>query len=55
MLELFSESNLTRQPIRLFVLKVNPARRLYERLGFQVLEETETHYVMRRNPNAKVE
>ncbi|KPJ52054.1 hypothetical protein AMJ39_08800 [candidate division TA06 bacterium DG_24] len=32
--------------IRLHVLKVNPARRLYERLGFRVVRETKTHYVM---------
>lgn len=29
------------------VLKVNPARRLYERLGFVVEDETATHYTMR--------
>jgi GNAT superfamily N-acetyltransferase len=28
------------------VLKVNPAKRLYERLGFAVVEETATHYLM---------
>ena len=28
--------------VRLQVLKVNPARRLYERLGFEVTGETET-------------
>jgi GNAT superfamily N-acetyltransferase len=33
-------------PTRLQVLKVNPARRLYERLGFHLVEETQTHYVM---------
>jgi ribosomal protein S18 acetylase RimI-like enzyme len=33
-------------PVRLQVLKVNPARRLYDRLGFRVIEETDTHYVM---------
>ncbi len=34
-------------PVALQVLKVNPARRLYERLGFVVTEETPTHYRMR--------
>jgi ribosomal protein S18 acetylase RimI-like enzyme len=34
-------------PIELQVLKINPARRLYQRLGFQVTGETETHYLMR--------
>ncbi len=33
-------------PTRLQVLKKNPARRLYERLGFQVVEETETHRIL---------
>jgi len=36
-------------PVELQVLKINPARRLYERLGFQVTGETETHYLMRRS------
>jgi ribosomal protein S18 acetylase RimI-like enzyme len=30
----------------LSVLKVNPARRLYERLGFRVIEETTHHLKM---------
>lgn len=34
------------QRVTLRVLKVNPARRLYERLGFKVVEETDTHYLM---------
>jgi len=33
-------------PVVLMVLKVNPARRLYERLGFTVDAETPTHYRM---------
>jgi ribosomal protein S18 acetylase RimI-like enzyme len=33
-------------PARLQVLKVNPARRLYERLGFAITGETPTHYLM---------
>ncbi len=33
-------------PTRLQVLLVNPARRLYERLGFAVVGETPTHYLM---------
>lgn len=35
-----------KKPIRLRVLKVNPAKKLYERLGFSVIEETPTHYIM---------
>ncbi len=37
-------------PVRLRVLKVNPARRLYERLGFTVTDETPTHFQMRWQP-----
>ncbi len=39
-------------PIRLQVLKVNPARQLYERLGFRVFEETATHFRMEWQPVA---
>ena len=38
-------------PVKLQVLKVNPARRLYERLGFAVIGETETHYQMAYSEN----
>jgi GNAT superfamily N-acetyltransferase len=34
-------------PVELGVLRVNPARALYERLGFHVTEETVTHFRMR--------
>jgi ribosomal protein S18 acetylase RimI-like enzyme len=35
-------------PVTLRVLKANPAaRRLYERLGFTITGETDTHYLMR--------
>ena len=34
------------KPVCLQVLKVNPARQLYESLGFSVIEETNTHYKM---------
>jgi len=37
-------------PTSLQVLKVNPARRLYARLGFRVVAQTPTHYVMRAGP-----
>lgn len=38
-------------PVRLRVLKINPARRLYERLGFVITGETETHSLMARLPS----
>jgi ribosomal protein S18 acetylase RimI-like enzyme len=47
---LLGESDLSRLPVKLQVLKVNPARRLYERLGFQCTGETPTHYMMQREP-----
>ena len=34
-------------PVCLRVLKVNPARNLYERLGFELIRENETHYNMK--------
>jgi GNAT superfamily N-acetyltransferase len=34
-------------PVTLWVLRGNPARRLYERLGFTVVEETPLRYKMR--------
>jgi GNAT superfamily N-acetyltransferase len=41
------ESNL---PIRLRVLAVNPAKRLYERLGFVVVKSTPERYFMEWKP-----
>lgn len=37
-------------PVTLRVIKVNPAKRLYERLGFVEVGETESHYVMKAVP-----
>jgi ribosomal protein S18 acetylase RimI-like enzyme len=45
--DLLDEARAARLPVRLRVLKQNPARRLYERHGFRVVEETDTHYRMR--------
>lgn len=36
--------------VMLSALKVNPARRLYERLGFMVVGETATHFMMEARP-----
>ena len=41
--DLLGKSN---KPVRLQVLRVNPARDLYERLGFKIVDETETHFWM---------
>lgn len=37
----------SRKPIRLQVLKVNPAQYLYKKLGFVIAGETETHFLMK--------
>jgi ribosomal protein S18 acetylase RimI-like enzyme len=42
-------------PVTLKVLKGNPARRLYERLGFEVVSEDEREFHMRRAPRASAE
>ncbi len=47
---LLAEARREKLPLRLQVLKVNPARRLYERIGFAVVGETDTHYQMRWTP-----
>lgn len=38
-------------PVKLHVLKVNPARRLYRRLGFVDVEETADYYLMEASPS----
>jgi ribosomal protein S18 acetylase RimI-like enzyme len=48
--DLIREAQARHHPVALQVLKVNRARRLYERLGFIVTGETETHYQMRTKP-----
>jgi ribosomal protein S18 acetylase RimI-like enzyme len=42
------------KPIRLRVLRTNPAFRLYERLGFMVEEESDTHIQMIRPIDAAI-
>jgi len=37
-------------PVSLAVAKINPAVRLYERLGFQVTHEDDRKFYMKRNP-----
>ena len=44
--ELKAEARRAGLPLTLQVLKVNPARRLYERAGLRVVGETGTHYLM---------
>jgi ribosomal protein S18 acetylase RimI-like enzyme len=46
--DVLSTAKASGQQVSLQVLKVNPARRLYERLGFSIFAETDTHFKMRR-------
>ena len=48
---LITRADAEHVPVGLSVLRVNPARALYERLGFLVVEESETHFRMGREPN----
>ncbi len=48
--DLIEEARAAALPLELQVLKVNPARALYERLGFAVYDETDTHHLMRAHP-----
>ncbi|MHC4341279.1 MAG: GNAT family N-acetyltransferase [Planctomycetota bacterium] len=43
---LLAEAARSHLAVRLRVMKVNPAHRLYRRLGFRIAGETETHYLM---------
>ena len=45
-----AEADRAHLPVRLRVLHTNPARRLYERLGFTIEGETATHALMVRQP-----
>jgi ribosomal protein S18 acetylase RimI-like enzyme len=46
---IISEAESLGLPVRLRVMKVNPrAKAFYERLGFTVISEIETHFTMER-------
>lgn len=45
--KIIAEAAHQKKPVRLRVLKVNPAKGLYDRLGFSVIEETDTHFIMK--------
>lgn len=51
--DLLAEAVATDIPVELQVLKVNRARALYERLGFVVFGETDTHHLMCARPTAE--
>lgn len=50
--DLLAEGGAKNIPVNLQVLLANPARQLYERLGFKVYAETPTHFLMRWKPSA---
>jgi ribosomal protein S18 acetylase RimI-like enzyme len=51
---LIGEATLARQAVTLAVVKINPALRLYERLGFRITHEDDRKFYMRREPDADV-
>jgi ribosomal protein S18 acetylase RimI-like enzyme len=48
---LIGEATRAGQAMTLGVVKSNPAKRLYERLGFNVTHEDERKFYMRREPD----
>lgn len=44
--EVLRAARSTGRPTRLQVFRISPARRLYERLGFSVVSESKTHFIM---------
>ena len=52
MKRLLQEAEGLNQAVRLDVVKINPAMRLYERLGFRVIGEEARKFYMRRDPGA---
>lgn len=49
MKRLISEATALNLAVRLNVVTINPARRLYERLGFRVTNEDERKFCMKRD------
>ena len=50
--ELLSEAAHDRKPVRIHVEKFNPALRLYERLGFSIVDDRGVYWFMERAPGA---
>lgn len=49
--EILHSADRQQKDVELGVLKVNPSRALYERLGFHATSENSTHILMKREPN----
>ena len=50
MKRLIGEAARVNQTMRLNVVRINPAARLYERLGFQIIGEDDRKFYMKRDP-----
>jgi GNAT superfamily N-acetyltransferase len=51
---LIDRANRAGEPVTLGVVKINPARRLYERLGFHTTHEDDRKFYMRREADAEI-
>jgi ribosomal protein S18 acetylase RimI-like enzyme len=51
MKRLMKEAERLNQAVRLDVVKINPAIRLYERLGFRIVGEEDRKFYMKRDPD----
>jgi GNAT superfamily N-acetyltransferase len=49
---LMDRANRAGEPVTLGVVKINPARHLYERLGFRITHEDDRKFYMRREADA---
>jgi ribosomal protein S18 acetylase RimI-like enzyme len=50
--DLFDEATQAGKPVRIHVKKVNPALRLYQRLGFAIVDDRGVYWFMERAPRA---
>jgi GNAT superfamily N-acetyltransferase len=51
--DLLAEAGATGKPVRIHVERLNPARRLYERLGFVSIEDKGVYYLMEWRPGGR--
>jgi GNAT superfamily N-acetyltransferase len=51
---LIDRANRAGEPVTLGVVKINPARRLYERLGFRITHEDDRKFYMRREADGSL-
>ncbi len=48
---IFAKADVRGLPVTLLVLEVNPAKKLYERLGFEIYDSKDNRFCMRRIPH----